>query len=196
MTLRLLILLPATLFTLTALPAQETAERPIRDAIATYLGHCQKQDVPAILDALYPGIYAILPRDQMESYFQRFFLDPEVRFRFESMDIRKVHPAYEDGGRTWARVDYHTVMTMTYQKEEKDAEILDMLKESLVADYGEDKVTTVPGSGIFRIEADKIMLVVRQDGAWKVMDFEPTLLPFLKDMDIPESVVDHFRLKP
>lgn len=192
----LVILIFQSLFLLSSVNAQTGDETAIQKTLANYLKHTRNQDITALLDDLYPGIFAILPRDQMEAYFRQFFLDDEIRFRFESMDIRSIKPVFNHGGRSFSRVEYHLVMTMQYLAEEKDEGVLKMLNENMTAEYGKDNVVMDAAAGTFQIQTDKTMLVIREtaDAPWKVMDFDPSLKTFTEQMNIPQEVISHFDL--
>ena len=176
--------------------AQSNDEAAIRKTLNTYLEHTRSQDIPALVDDLYPGIFAILPRDQMEAYFRQFFLDEEIRFRFESMDIHSISPIFVHSGRSFSSVRYHLKMTMQYLAAERDDSVMNMLMQNMSAEYGESNVIMDAEKGSFYIQADKIMLAIRNDAdpAWKVMDFDPSLQPFLDQMEIPREVIVHFGL--
>lgn len=191
----LLILFFSLALSLTA-HAQQTEGDAIRQSMATYLDHARNQRIDGLLDELYPGIYAILPRDQMQAYFQRFFTDEEVRFRFESMDISSISPVFKKNDRAFARINYHLVMSMQYRGADKDDSVVDMLRQNVVSEYGADHVRYDKATSTFQIDADKIMLAIRDDqqSGWKVMDYDKTLAPFLEQMDIPTEVIEHFEL--
>ncbi len=176
--------------------AQGTDEIAIQQTLANYLNHTRNQDITALLDDLYPGIFAILPRDQMEAYFRQFFLDDELRFRFESLDVRSISPVFEHSERSFSRVEYHLNMVMQYLAEERDQGVLKLLRENMIAEYGSDNVIMDASAGTFQIQTDKTMLVIREttDAPWKIMDFDPSLKTFTEQMNIPQEVISHFGL--
>lgn len=176
--------------------AQQTDDDAIRQTMATYLDHARTQNIDGLLDELYPGIYAILPRDQMQAYFQRFFTDEEVRFRFESMDVSSISPVFKKNERAFARINYHLVMSMQYHGTNKDDSVVEMLRQNVVSEYGADHVRYDDATSTFLIDADKIMLAIwdKEQSGWKVMDYDKTLGPFLEQMEIPAEVIDHFEL--
>ena len=176
--------------------AQSADETGIRQKISSYLNHTQTENISGLLDDLYPGVFAILPRDKMEAYFNQFFLDDEIRFRFESIDVQSVKEPFVVEARAFSRVDYHLDMTMHYLAAEKDSSVMDMLHQNLTSEFGEDRVIADRQAGKFHIQADKVMLVIREtpEAEWKVMDFDPSLLTFLEQMNIPKQVVEHFGL--
>ncbi len=185
-----------TVFPLASSQAQTGDDTAIQNTLARYLEHTRNQDITALLDDLYPGVFAILPRDQMEAYFRQFFMDEEIRFRFESMDVRSISPVFAHAGRSFSKVEYHLVMTMHYLAEQKDDSVMKMLYQNMQSEYGNGQVTMDTQAGTFRIETDKIMLAIRAqaDAPWKVMDFDPSLKTFLEQMEIPQEVVTHFGL--
>lgn len=185
-----------SLFLLGSVNAQTGDEVAIRTTLNAYLEHTRNQDINALLNDLYPGVFTILPRDQMEAYFRQFFLDDEIRFRFESMDIRSIKPVFTHAGRSFSRVEYHLVMTMQYLADKKDESVLKMLEENMSAEYGSDNVIMDPKAGTFKIQTNKTMLVIREttDAPWKVMDFDPALKTFTEQMNIPQEVISHFGL--
>ncbi|MCF8237350.1 MAG: hypothetical protein K9I85_04285 [Saprospiraceae bacterium] len=178
------------------LQAQSNEEKAIRSSLTSYLDHAQHQNIDGLLDDLYPGVFAILPRDQMKAYFQQFFMDEEVRFRFESMDVTAVSKVLNLDDRAFARVDYALVMTMEYRAAEKDKGVLDMLLENLTSEYGAQNIQMDAANGTFRIQGKKVMLAIRDapDAGWKVMDYDATLTAFLEQMEIPQEVIQHFSL--
>ncbi len=178
------------------LQAQSNDEQAIRSSLSSYLNHAQSQNIDGLLDDLYPGVFAILPRDQMLAYFQQFFMDEEVRFRFESMDVNTVSDVFDYDNRAFARVDYALVMTMEYRAADRDESVLDMLRQNLSAEYGAQNVQMDAAKGSFRIQGKKVMLAIRDtpETGWKVMDYDATLTAFLEQMRIPQEVVEHFSL--
>ena len=192
----LLLTLLVSLTVIQVSQAQQTDDEAIRQSMATYLDHARNQRIDGLLDELYPGICTILPRDQMQAYFQRFFTDEEVRFRFESMDVSSISPVFRTNGRAFARINYHLVMSMEYRGAQQDDSVLEMLRHNVVSEYGADHVRFDESTSTFQIDADKIMLAIRdkQASSWKVMDYDKTLTPFLEQMDIPAEVITHFEL--
>ncbi len=196
--------MPVRLFTLLfiilsfplTIGAQSGDEQAIRASLASYLDHAQHQNIDGLLDDLYPGVFAILPRDQMQAYFQQFFMDEEVRFRFERMDVDALSDVFDVNNRSFARVDYSLVMTMEYRSADKDESVLEMLHQNLTAEYGARNVQMDAAKGTFRIQGKKIMLAIRDttESGWKVMDYDASLTTFLEQMQIPQEVVTHFSL--
>jgi hypothetical protein len=152
----------------------------VRTDFERYWDAVRRQDTEAMLDALDPRMFALVPRERLADGLRRSAADTTVRVTTGNAEEVRITGPYHAGKVEFAGVTFTYGMRMVLANEPgtdvrlKDAFLLEMLEK----EYGQGNVVLDDTDGSFEITASRKLVAVLNEGegAWHFLDHG-------KDMD-------------
>lgn len=119
-----------------------------------------KMDLEKVLDYTYPKLFEIVPRPQLLEAMKQGFNNDEVKVELDSLQVDKIHPIFDEGKGSYAKVIYSMVMNMSLLKNNNDEETSKVILATLREKYGENNVTSNE-AGVIRIRTTSPMVAVK-----------------------------------
>jgi hypothetical protein len=146
----------------------ETAETTasLEQRLSEYMEVNDKMDVEKILDYVYPKLFDIAPRAQLAQAMRDGFNNEEVKVEMDSVKVVKVHPVFEEGNGSYAKVDYSMVMIMSFAKESTEGnsdETNEAIRATMAEKFGDENVSLDKTTGDIRIRKTSPMVAAKDE---------------------------------
>lgn len=172
--LRALMLGAAVLTAGAALGQSPVSRKAVRVDFANYWDAVRRQDTEAVLAALDPRMFALVPRERLADGLRRSAADTTVRVTTGAAEEIQVSGPFEAGKVRFAGVSFTYGMRMVLADEPgtneriKDAFLLEMLEK----EFGKGNVVLDQADGAFEIITRRRVVAVLNDGeaAWHFLD--------------------------
>jgi hypothetical protein len=147
---------------------EKTAEtgNSLEQRLAEFMEVNDNMDLDKVLDYSYPKLFTIVPRADLEKAMKDGFNNEEVKVELDSLQVIKVHPIFEEGKGSYAKVDYSMVMIMKFKQDSAatdNSETNEMIRASMAQKYGEENVTMDNATGILRIRMTTPLVAAKDE---------------------------------
>lgn len=161
-------LLPA-LFVLLSLNASGQPDSSLTQRIYQYLDANCHLDIPTVVNFVYPKLFTIVPKSEIEKQIRQAFDSPDMAIHLEACRIDSIHAPFSLEKGTYTKVDYSFRMLMTFRDDTSDLrEVAELIRSQFgpEAKYDDSKRTI-----IIPVKSD--MLAIRNEHSpdWTFIDY-------------------------
>ncbi len=153
-------------------------------------------DFDAILDATYPRIFEIVPREQMYDFMDKSFQNEQLRIRFVHPTVKMNYSEIKEvEAKKVVLITYEASIRMIFETQLSDFDIKDM-EANLKANLPEKTVIYEPNRNAFLISGTDTMIAVADEYTnhqWKYITYDKVQKPLLIQI-IGESVLQKLGL--
>lgn len=150
---------------------------PLKDRIETYLQLNRELKFEALMDYIYPGLFKIVPRDQLVQAIGSVFNTPGLEVKMDSLALLSIDPVTQFSKGECTKFDYAIVLRLKIDAppgQPSAAQNKAALLQSLRSSLGTRDVAYDESTGYFTARAKKSALAINDDvsNGWKFMALE------------------------
>jgi hypothetical protein len=158
---------------------------PLEQRLDEYMKLNDEMKLEQLMDYIYPKLFTIAPKAEILNAMKEGFSNEELSVELDSVKVEKIHPIFEIGDGSFAKVDYSMVMVMnvTFDGDRTNqadhVQKVKTIAETMKEKYGSKNVK-VDEKGIIRIWEKNKMVAVKDEYAkeWSVVSLkeeDPTM---------------------
>lgn len=128
---------------LLALASHGQEDPSLKTRLNEFLVVNEKMDFDKIMDYTYPGLFTIVPREQLVEVMRQTFSNEEVTVKLDSLRIDLIYPIFHLEGGSFAKILYSMRMLMKFKLPEdstKAVEMMELISSGLAEQFGENRV--------------------------------------------------------
>lgn len=181
--------LSVTVLFLSATIHAQAYKDSIRNQFLDYSGLLSKKELAKSMDYMNPGIFRIIPKDQLLAGIEQAYNNPEMDFEVEMPTITAVEDSKVINGQHYAKLRYSGYLKMRFVDADGGEQDTAMLKGLLQGQFGENNVTYDAATGFYRILAQKKVIANSPDARkWTFAVVEEKQKPLLEKF-IPKELL-------
>lgn len=181
--------LSVTVLFLSATIHAQAYKDSIRNQFLNYSGLLSKKELAKSMDYMNPGIFRIIPKDQLLAAIEQAYNNPEMNFEVEMPTITAVEDSKVIDGQHYAKLRYSGYLKMRFVDADAGEQDTAMLKGLLQGQFGENNVTYNAATGFYRILAQKNVIANSLDARkWTFAVVEEKQKPLLEKF-IPKELL-------
>lgn len=165
-------------------------QEAIKKEAQKYYDIMESQDLVKSLDLVYPKLYDIVPRQQMEEAFKGILNTGIFNLRLEDFKIIKISNTTEKDGVKYALVTYSQKISMQLV-EKMEQSVIDKMLVSFKENYGDKNVTYNAATTTFVINHPTSMFAINDPNygsTWTFLENKAEMNELLPQI-IPAEVV-------
>lgn len=176
------------LFALIIQPAL-AQEGEIRSTFNEYFGKVNEGDIAGSMDYIYPKLFDIIPREQMQTAMEQAFNNPEAKLSMEDGTITEISDVVEEAGVRYARVDYSFDLHMTMANP-IDPATREQMMNAMKTQMPDGEVTYDEAANKFILRNKSSVYAINEgNGEWKFLEKNPQMANVIGQL-IPTTVTD------
>ena len=190
---KLLLTLALALVFILPVQAQSDLQKHFQSELNAYYQKINSEDWDSAMNWVYPGLFEVLPRDQMVAALQQM-VTMGMKIETEVLDIQSISEVVESGSEKFCLVNYQGKIKISLSEALRSS--ADALDTGLRSAYSEgSKIEYNEEEGFFMIEAVQQMIAVspKEKQDWKYMEYSAPKRPMFAQF-IPEEVLVGFGL--
>lgn len=185
------------LFVFVSARSQTSNDAQLNTRLKEYLASSKDLDFNKAMDYMHPKLFTVAPKAQLIEIMDKAFNNPQMKFRFDSMAVVAMSPAYKFETSVYRKIDYHIVMTITLADSINldDKVMAAAMMQSFQSGFPNKKITLDTAANSIRVAGREVMFAIKDNGSpvWMFLGYErsnPQLLQIL----YPRQVRQHFKL--
>jgi hypothetical protein len=154
----------------------------------TYFSHMESGDVLKSLDYMHPGLFDIVPREQLAAVIKESLANPQFEIDMKDGKVVSVSKEVVYENIRYALVNYSFNMIVKLESS-ADSTMMQMMKQSFTEQFGEDKVVVNESDKTITIHQNSYLYAVNDPsfGGWKFLEKNDQLKE-ISDRIIPARV--------
>lgn len=149
---------------------KKTADKPttaaLKQRLTEFLQYNDELNISKLLDYIYPKLFTLVPRADMEKAMKDGFESEELKVDLENVKADSLYPVFTVGKANYAKVRYSMVMWMEYKKVEESsnpAAQVEAMQEMMANKYGPENVQVDAVNGKLKINSVNNQMLALQD---------------------------------
>jgi len=145
----------------------KTSNASLEQRLQEYRKLNEELNIDKLMDYIYPKLFTLAPREDMVKGMKDFFASDEIKVVIDSLTIDRIHPVFQIGDGSYAKVEYSMVMRMDMSPKDtvEDEGQNEMIVQTMRAQYGEENVDIDKATGMIRIRTVNPMVAVKDEYA-------------------------------
>ncbi len=156
-----------------------TSEAALNERVRTYLQLNRELKFDTLMDYVYPGLFKLAPREQLEGILKSFFSTPGLEVQMDSLQLISIDPVTKFSKGEVSKFVYTLVTRMRFAEQQGQppmtSENIRVIMNSLKRSLGTNDVTFNNQTKYFTARATKQALAIKDDvsgNEWKFMALE------------------------
>ena len=145
----------------------KTSNASLEQRLEEYRKLNEELNIDKLMDYIYPKLFTLVPREQMVKGMKDFFASDDIKVNIDSLTIDKIHPVFQIGDGSYAKVEYSMVIQMdlflqdTVVNDEQNEFVAQTMKEK----YGEKNVAIDKATGMIKVRIANPLVAVKDEHA-------------------------------
>lgn len=132
----------------------------LEQRLADYMKYTDEMNMDKMLDYIYPKLFTIAPRKQLQKLMEDAYNSEEVSVTLDSLKLEKIHPVFQMEGGSYAKVDYSMLMIMKL-KDPGEESPYELLLAGFEEEFGKGNVRYDDTNGSFRVQQKSTSIAVK-----------------------------------
>lgn len=163
-------------FFCSVLKVNAQVDSALQSRLTDYLYMNQTLNFEDALDLVYPRVFALIPRNEMQTALQSVFESEDNRMGFDSMWVDTIYPPFIYEEREIVKIDYQATMFIEFLDENafEDSTEIEQMVAIFEEDYGKGNVKYDKETNKFLLRIASSVLGVKDDASpeWTFVSYE------------------------
>lgn len=185
------------LFVVLTSQAQSPVDAQLTNRLQEYIGFTKALNFEKAMDYTHPKLFTIAPRKMIVQTMNQAFNNKDMKFRFDSMSISSVSPAYKYGNASYRKIVYFMAMTvgLSDSTDLKNEELAEFMRLSFEAGFPGKKITIDTANNAINVMGNEIMFAIKDPAVkdWMFLGYDKSK-PEMSSKLYPRPVRQYFKI--